>query len=123
MYTMTEVDNNLNDQIDHNFDSIESSTDYDVLPRNELQPQVILTPDQPGYKEYTGKTFLGSKFHGSRRHLRALSENGLIVVSEKGEPHLFITLTTNTEWPEIKEHLFVGQPTLIGMSNFTNNKS
>ena len=110
VYTMNEVDNNLNNQIDLNFESIESNTDdYDVMSRSEMHPQVILTPDQPGYKEYTGKTFLGSKFHGSRRHLRALSENGLIVVSEKGEPHLFITLTTNTEWPEIKEHLFAGQ--------------
>ena len=55
------------------------------------------------------KSFLGSKFHGSRRHLKSLSTNGLIVVSERGEPHLFITLTTNTEWPEIKEQLFYGQ--------------
>ena len=55
------------------------------------------------------KSFLGSKFHGSRRHLKSLSTNGLIVVSERGEPHLFITLTTNTEWPELKEQLFYGQ--------------
>ena len=47
-----------------------------------------LTPDQPGYRE-TGKTYLNSHFHGSRRHLRKLSTNGLIVVSEKGTPHLF----------------------------------
>ena len=71
--------------------------------------EALLTPDQPGYRDFSQKTFLGSKFHGSRRHLRALSENGLIVVSEKGQPHLFITLTTNTEWPEIKDHLFFGQ--------------
>jgi hypothetical protein len=67
-----------------------------------------LTPDQPGYRE-TGKTFLSSNFHGSRRHLRKLSTNGLIVVSEKGNPHLFITLTCNAEWPEIKDRLFYGQ--------------
>jgi len=68
-----------------------------------------ITPDQSGYRETTSKTFLGSNFHGSRRHLRNLATNGLIVVSEFGEPHLFITLTCNTEWPEIKDHLFYGQ--------------
>ena len=52
--------------------------------------EALLTPDQPGYRDSSQKTFLGSKFHESRRHLRALSENGLIVVSEKGQPHLFI---------------------------------
>ena len=67
-----------------------------------------LTPDQPGYRE-TGKTYLNSHFHGSRRHLRKLSTNGLIVVSQKGNPHLFITLTCNSEWPEIKDRLFYGQ--------------
>ncbi len=62
----------------------------DNIRRNEL------TPDQPGYRE-TGKTYLSFHFHGSRRHLRKLSTNGLIVVSEKGNPHLFITLTCNSE--------------------------
>ena len=57
---------------------------------------IALTPDQPGYRA-TGKTFLSSEFHGSRRHLKKLSQNGLIVVSAKGPPHLFITLTCNTE--------------------------
>ena len=52
--------------------------------------EALLTPDQPGYRDSSQQTFLGSKFHGSMRHLRALSENGLIVVSEKGQPHLFI---------------------------------
>ena len=69
---------------------------------------IALTPDQPGYRA-TGKTFLSSEFHGSRRHLKKLSQNGLIVVSAKGPPHLFITLTCNTEWPEIKDRLFYGQ--------------
>jgi len=80
-------------------------------PNDVLVGQVLnnFTPDQSGYRETTSKTFLGSNFHGSRRHLRNLATNGLIVVSEFGEPHLFITLTCNTEWPEIKEQLFYGQ--------------
>ena len=83
-------------------------------PDHTQQFRHELTPDQPGYRESSQKTFLGSKFHGSMRHLRTLSENGLIIVSEKGEPHLFITLTTNTEWPEIKEHLSLVKLHLIG---------
>ena len=84
----------------HSYENNEN--DLDCNSNNQL------SPDQPGYRE-TGKTFLSSDFHGSRRHLRKLSQNGLIVVSEKGTPHLFITLTCNTEWAEIKDRLFYGQ--------------
>ena len=93
-----------------NIHNIKEALNFDEFDYNEAENNNgIQSSDQPVDKECSRKTFLGSKFHGSRRHLRTLSENGLIVVSEKGQPHLFITLTTNTEWPEIKEHLFIGQ--------------
>jgi hypothetical protein len=93
---------NFNIEVDHQ--------QQEPPPPDELEPDLNnITPDQPGYRETTSKTFLGSNFHGSRRHLRNLATNGLIIVSEFGEPHLFITLTTNTEWPEIKDRLFYGQ--------------
>ena len=98
----------LFDGDDDNF-NIEDHQQYEPPP-DELGTDLNnITPDQPGYRETTSKTFLGSNFHGSRRHLRNLATNGLIIVSELGEPHLFITLTTNTEWPEIKDRLFYGQ--------------
>ncbi len=31
------------------------------------------------------------------------------ILSEKGRPTLFITLTCNTHWPEISQRLFPGQ--------------
>ena len=80
--------------------------------KDETQTANVLTPDQPGYRA-TGKTFLSSEFHGSRRHLKKLSQNGLIVVSAKGPPHLFITLTCNTEWSEIEDRLFYGHISLV----------
>ena len=87
----------------------EDNSDIESSDRKENNLCAMqLTPDQPGYRE-TGKTYLNSHFHGSRRHLRKLSTNGLIVVSQKGNPHLFITLTCNSEWPEIKDRLFYGQ--------------
>ena len=104
--TVSGSEYNLHDtssQLSAHYDSDnEDNTLHDSSKTNQR------TPDQPGYRE-TGKSFLSSHFHGSRRHLKKLSQNGLIVVSEKGTPHLFITLTCNTEWPEIKDRLFYGQ--------------
>ena len=48
------------------------------------------------------KTFLSSSVHGSRRHLKRLANNALEVVSELGPPTLFVSLTCNPEWEEIR---------------------
>ena len=42
---------------------------------------------------------------GSNRHLRNLSLKGLQVVQKKSRPHIFLTLTYDSEWPEITEKL------------------
>ena len=55
------------------------------------------------------RTFLSGNFHGSRRHLKQLAQEGLCVVSEYGNPTLFITVTCNHQWPEIQERLLPGQ--------------
>jgi hypothetical protein len=55
------------------------------------------------------KTFLADSFFGSPRHLKRQAQNALTILSEKGRPTLFITLTCNTHWPEISERLFPGQ--------------
>jgi len=54
-------------------------------------------------------TFLSQSLHGSRRHLQRLGKNALTIVSEKGSPHLFITVTCNPRWNEITEMLLPGQ--------------
>jgi hypothetical protein len=52
---------------------------------------------------------LGGSVSGSIRHLTSCSRNGLYIVSKLGKPTVFITLTVNTEWPEIKMKLGPGQ--------------
>ena len=55
------------------------------------------------------ESYLPSSVHGSPRHMTALARNALILVSEFGCPHVFITLTCNPKWPEIVSQLLPGQ--------------
>jgi len=57
----------------------------------------------------SSKSFLNASITGSPRHLKNLAKNGLQIVSEKGKPHCFLTLTADPDWPEIQERLFPGQ--------------
>jgi hypothetical protein len=49
-------------------------------------------------------TFLASSFNGSPRHLNDLAHNALTIVTELGKPDLFITMTCNPHWEEIKQN-------------------
>jgi hypothetical protein len=51
--------------------------------------------------EPKNESYLPSSVHGSPRHMTALAKNALVLVSEFGCPHVFITLTCNPKWPEI----------------------
>src|SRR3546814_1472353 len=53
--------------------------------------------------------FLPSSFTGSMRHLKKLAANSLALVSAKGKPTVFVTLTCNPRWPEIVRELLDGQ--------------
>lgn len=55
------------------------------------------------------KTILGECITGSMRHLRKLSLNSMHIVSEKGRPHIFLTLTTDSNSKEIIEKIGEGQ--------------
>ena len=49
-----------------------------------------------GYSdEPKNESYLPSSVHGSPRHMAALAKNALILVSEFGCPHIFLTLTCN----------------------------
>ena len=52
---------------------------------------------------------LTGSFTGSPRHLKSLAKNALTVVSELGDPTVFITATFNKNWPEVNEKLLNGQ--------------
>ena len=53
--------------------------------------------------------FLPSSFHGSPRHRKNLALNSLHIVNVVGPTTLFMTGTTNTNWPEIRSQLLPGQ--------------
>jgi hypothetical protein len=59
-----------------------------------------------GYSDKPKKeSYLPSSVHGSPRNMAALAKNALVLVSEFGCPHLFITLTCNPKWPKIVSQL------------------
>ncbi len=73
--------------------------------RNEIQKEIY----KGSYDVNATQSFLGSSFFGGRRHLRNQATNGLTIVSERGTPHQFLTLTANSTWKEILEHLPSGE--------------
>ena len=54
-------------------------------------------------------SYLPASVHGSPRHMASLARNALVLVSEFGCPHIFITLMCNPKWPEILSQLLHGQ--------------
>lgn len=86
-------------------------TEGPALVEGNVQDTLDAPPaaNLPGYRIKSTPTYLSSSHHGSRRHLRQLAINALVLVSEMGPPTNFNTLTCNTAWSEIKDKLFPGQ--------------
>jgi hypothetical protein len=53
---------------------------------------------------------LPSTFTGSPRYMHEYTQDAMTYVRNYGRPDLFITLTCNSNWPEIQQNLFDGQP-------------
>ena len=62
-----------------------------------------------GEEDQGNESYLPASVHGSPRHMASLARNALVLVSEYGCPHVFITLTCNPKWPEILSQLLLGQ--------------
>jgi hypothetical protein len=82
--------------------SVSSSSFYETQPGSDDGPVENDEDEEKG-------SFLSSSFHGSPRHLKQLANEALCVVSEIGNPHMFITVTCNHMWPEIQSELLPGQ--------------
>ena len=52
---------------------------------------------------------LSSSFTGSTRYFQQLYQDAMAIVREFGKPDLFITVTCNPKWPEIKKELLPNQ--------------
>ena len=55
------------------------------------------------------RIILPSSFTGGPRQMHKLYQDGMAIVRIVGKPSLFITVTCNPNWPEIKEVLLPGQ--------------
>ena len=51
------------------------------------------------------KTVLPASFHGSDRYMQQQYQDAMAVVRQFRKPDLFITVTCNPEWDEIKDIL------------------
>jgi hypothetical protein len=76
----------------------------------ELESQKDLTKKQ-NREEYSNSnpSFLAGSFHGGPRHLKQLATSALVIVTELGDPTIFLTATCNPLWIEIQEMLLPGQ--------------
>ena len=52
---------------------------------------------------------LPASFKGSKRHFINLYQDAMATVRKFGKPDLFITVTCNANWPEIRENLYPNQ--------------
>ena len=56
--------------------------------------------------------FLPSTHINSRRHMMEKYQDSMAIARKFGSPDLFITVTCNPDWPEIKNELISGQNTI-----------
>ena len=112
--------NNDEDHVLNNAFNNEFASQYNDMLNVDHEDEIVDQNENPiedipcvgmdqAFKSTSKKSFLSHTLHGSRRHLRQCATNGLVIVSEKGAPHLFITMTCNKNWPEITEMLLPGQ--------------
>jgi hypothetical protein len=73
--------------------------------------QVVAEHPEANADDIGHRVVLPSSFSGSPRQMRELYQDAMAVVRYYGKPDLFITMTCNPNWPEIKDNLFPGQIT------------
>jgi hypothetical protein len=77
--------------------------EYSVL-KGAISADDELDPSNVGVR-----VVLPSSFSGSPRQMQGLYQDAMAIVRYFGKPDLFITMTCNPNWPEIKSNLFPGQ--------------
>ncbi len=79
-----------------------SSANKDIVGKERCGAGYI---DEPRKESY-----FPNSVRGSRRHMTALAKNALVFVLDFVCLHVFLSLTCNPEWPEIKSQLINCQP-------------
>ena len=98
-----------------------------LMGQNQMRPGNLTEQEEDERREagfnddedQGNKSYLPGSVHGSPRHMALLARNALVLVSEFGCPHIFITLTCNPKWPEILSQLLHGQTAFDTCSNKT----
>ena len=63
-----------------------------------------------GFAENAGRcTVLSSSFIGGPRDMRRRYMDAMALVRKYGKPDIFLTMTCNPNWDEIKNELYLGQ--------------
>lgn len=73
----------------HNQDTIRADLYQDVCAGDNLH-------------DMGRRVVLASSFTGGPRHMQQLYQDAMAIVRAKGKPDLFVTITCNADWPEIK---------------------
>jgi len=96
---------------DSTYDDYYHNINDNQYNNGDMQKQEQLLKKHMEREEFSNSnpTFLSGSFHGGQRHLKALAMSSLIIVSDRGQPSLFITVTCNPLWSEIVEMLLPGQ--------------
>jgi hypothetical protein len=55
------------------------------------------------------RTVLGTPFIGGPRDMRRRYMNAIALVQKYGKPDIFLTMTCNPNWDEIRSELYLGQ--------------
>jgi hypothetical protein len=77
--------------------------------RQELAPREDGMFQDDNQQPGVGRKILSSSFVGSPRWFNAQFQDGMAICREYHKPDLFITMTCNPHWPEIKDQLKEGQ--------------
>ena len=76
---------------------------------NQGKKKIAARRDLEGQGAKSGRVYLPKSHVGSTRHMRAEIADSWTLVTAFDKPTFFITMTFNTEWPEVLEHLLEGQ--------------
>jgi hypothetical protein len=97
---------------DNSYDDYYTDINNEMSCNNiaDVEAQKLLKKDI-NREEYcnSNPSFLASSFHGGPRHLKQLATSALVMVTQLGDPTIFLTATCNPLWREIVEMLLPGQ--------------
>ena len=91
------------------FSRIEDEKFNGYLQSEKGKKKIATRRDVETHGAKSGRVYLPKSHVGSTRHMRAEVADSWTLVTAFDKPTFFITMTFNTKWPEVLEHLLEGQ--------------